>query len=258
LISPVPRALNTLRPALENKRDAFNEGLPAAGFELVQDLRRPEPGDVLVVWNRQGGFHEQAREFERRGATVLVAENGYLGKRWRGEPWVALSIGHHAGAGEWRPGGSERWDSWGVELPPYRAGGEETLVFAQRGIGEPGIASPPGWAENARRRIRGGRIRQHPGKGEGVPLAIDLARARDCVTWNSGAALLALLEGVPVWCDFPQWFGAGACWPLSEYGRREPRRDDAARHATFRRLAWAMWTIDEIRSGEPIRRLAGV
>jgi hypothetical protein len=253
----VPRALNTLRPALEKKRDAISDGLAAAGLELVQDLRRPESGDVLVVWNRQNGFDEQAREFERRGATVLVAENGYLGKRWRDEPWVALALSHHAGAGQWLPGGPERWEGWGVELAPYRTGGDETVIFAQRGIGEPGVASHPSWAENARRRIRGGRIRLHPGKGEGVPLAIDLARARDCATWNSGAALLALLEGVPVWCDFPQWIGAGACWPLSEYGSREPRRDEAARLAMFRRLAWAIWTLDELRTGEPIARLVG-
>jgi hypothetical protein len=36
-------------------------------------------------------------------------------------------------------------------------------------------------------------------------------------------------------------------------GRTEARR--RARLAMFRRLAWAQWTLDEIKTGEPIRRL---
>lgn len=252
----MPRALNTLRASLHYRREAFDAGLQAVGFEVVTQLPRPERGDLLLLWNRYGGYAEQAAEFERRGGLVLVAENGYLGKHWRGAEWFALARGHHAGAGWWPDGGPGRWGGWGVELSPWRDGGTETLVLAQRGIGEPGVRSPAGWAEAARRRIGAGRIRQHPGNStQSVPLADDLAQARDVVTWNSGAALLALLAGVPVWCDWPQWVGAEACWPLSEFGKREPRRDDEARLGTFRRLAWSMWTLDEVRTGEPIRCL---
>lgn len=244
------RALNLLRPSLHYRRDAFDAGLRAAGYEVVDALTKPEPGDVVLAWNRTGGVGETAHHLERRGATVLVTENGYLGKHWRGGEWFALAVGHHAGAGKWPDGGPERWDSWGVELAPWKDG-TETVILGQRGIGEPGIKSPDNWAEGVRSTIGFGRIRPHPGQGEGIPLEVDLANAREVVTWASGAALQALTLGVPVWYRFPQWIGAKACRPLSEYGAEPPRMDDRDRLAMFRRLAWAMWTLDEIRSGEP-------
>lgn len=249
----MPRALNRLRAGIHYRREAFDDGLRAAGFKVVSNLPKPEKGDILCIWNRYGRFAAEAKEFERRGATVLVAENGYLGKGWLGGEWFSLTAGHHGGAGRWPDGGPERWDSWGVELAPWRTGGTETVIFGQRGIGEPGVRSPGGWADATRHKY-GGRIRPHPGTRPCVPLASDLKNARQALTWNSGAAVLALLMGIPVWCDYPKWIGAEAAKPLAKWPG-EPKRDDEARLSVFRRMAWAQWTLDEIRTGEPIRRL---
>lgn len=248
------RALNLLRLSLYYRRTCFDAGLKAAGFNVVQTLHDPKPGDVLLIWNRYAGFNELAAYFERSRAKVLVTENGHLGKDWKGGEWFSLALGHHAGAGQWADGGPARWDSWGVELKPWQDGPRTHLILGQRGIGEPGIASPDHWAETVQRRI-GGRIRKHPGvEKESVSLADDLAGTGNLVTWNSGAALKALMLGVAVWYDFPQWIGAEAARPLSEWGA-EPKRDDAARLSMFQRMAWAMWTLNEIRTGEPIERL---
>jgi hypothetical protein len=248
------RALNLLRPGLHYRREAFDAGLKAAGLQVVQSLRDPGPGDVLLIWNRYGNAEEHARHFESRGAAVIVAENGYLGKHWRGGDWFSLSGGHHAGAGVILDDGPERWDSWHVSMNPYRPGGAESVIFGQRGIGERGIKSPDRWAENVRART-GGRIRKHPGTGkESVPIEKDLASARECFTWNSAAALHALMMGVPVWCDFDRWIGMQACRPLREWPG-DPNRDESTRLQMFRRLAWSIWTLDEIRTGEPIGRL---
>ena len=188
---------------------------------------------------------------------MLVAENGYLGKDWRGGHWYSLAIGHHAGAGIWNEGSAARWDSWGVELLPWREGGRETLILGQRGIGEEGIASPTGWAERAQ-KLTGGRIRPHPGKlPPAISLERDLWKAREVVTWHSGAALSALIAGIPVWYDFEQWIGARAGLPLSQFGKVAARRDDADRLGMFRRLAWAMWEVEEISSGAAISHLMG-
>jgi hypothetical protein len=248
------RALNLLREAIHYRRAAFDEGLQAAGFRLVSNLAEPGPGDLLVIWNRYGGFHERALLFERAGADVLVVENGYLGKAWRAGEWFALALSHHAGAGRWVDGGPSRWDSWGIKLSPWRDGGSDTLILGQRGIGEPDIRSPDRWAESARRRF-GGRIRPHPESGvTSVPLLDDLASTGQVLTWNSSAALMALMAGIAVWHEFPCWIGGGAARPLSDWPG-EPRRDDEARLAMFRRLAWAIWTLDEVRTGVPIARL---
>lgn len=246
-------AWNMLRPQLSYRRESFSRGLQAAGYKVIYRIAKPEPSDVLLIWNRYGGFDDQARHFERAGARVLVAENAYLDLPGK---WFAVSLSHHNGPGQWPDGGPERWDLWGIELQPWRDVDEDVgpLILAQRGIGEPGLASPVGWAEATRKKI-GGRIRAHPGNGTPrVPLEQDLARASAVVTWGSSAALRALIYGVPVWYAMPGWIGAGAAKPLSEWGS-EPRRDDAARLAMFRRLAWAIASIDEVQSGEAFTRL---
>lgn len=246
------RALNLLRHSLHYRRECFNQGLREAGFEVVEALPDPGPGDVVLSWNRYGHGHEIARQFEARGARVLIVENGFLGKAWREQEWFSLAEGHHAGAGRWQDGGPSRWDGWGVDMAPFRQGGEETVILGQRGIGEPGVRSPDRWAESVQQQ-HGGRIRAHPGQGTAKPLAEDLASAKDVITWHSGAALQALLMGIPVWYGFPLWVGGRAGAPMAQIGKMEANRDDEARLAMFRRLAWAQWALDEIKTGEPIR-----
>lgn len=58
----------------------------------------------------------------------------------------------------------------------------------------------------------------------------------------SGAALQALLWGIPVASEMPDWIGA-------------QDNTDAGRLAMFRRLAWAQWTLEEISDGLPFRSL---
>lgn len=210
-------------------------------------ISNPDDCDVLVIWNRYGHFHEEAKRFERAGANVIIVENGWLGRSWLGEYWYAMARNHHAGAGTWNEGGPERWDSLNVDLAPWQAG-SAAVILGQRGIGEPGIASPRGWAESVQRRI-GGRIRAHPGnRAPIVPLVDDLKHAECVVTWASGAALTALLLGVPVWYEMPKWIGAPASRHISEWPGYN-KRDDDARLDCFRRLAWAQWRLPEIESG---------
>jgi hypothetical protein len=243
------RALNLLRSSLHYRKDAFNEGLRRAGYKVCE-VSDPKPGDLLVIWNRYGGHGETAGVWERRGAKVAVIENGWLGKGWTGGEWFAVSWGHH-GTG-WKVGGS-RWDSWNVSLKPWKVG-TETVILGQRGIGEPGIASPHQWAEITKSRC-GGRIRAHPGQGKATPLEDDLRGARCVLTWNSGAALSALAAGVPVFHDHPAWVGAASAKPLAAFlAGEEPLTDDDKRLSMFRNLAWGMWTLDEIRTGEPFIR----
>lgn len=250
----MPRALNLLRASLHYRKDGFDAGLKVAGYELVTRLDKPVPGDLLVCWNRYTGAAEVADNFERRGATVLVAENCPFGNDWRGGRWYSLAQSHVAMTGGLiSDGGPQRWDSWRVELAPWRTG-TETVILAQRSIGHSEVASPLQWAEKVRKRI-GGRIRAHPGgQAKSKPLAVDLEDAREVVTWSSAAAIQALALGVPVWYEHPKFVGSGAAMHLSKWGP-EPKRDDASRLGMFRRLAWGMWSLNEIKTGAPFARL---
>lgn len=229
----------------------FEAGLHAAGYSVHREIRDPKPGDVLVVWNRAGLHNTQAKRFEAAKATVLVAENGYLGSEWRGERWYALAKGHHNGRGRWPAGGPERWDSWGVKLAPMRTLCGETVVLAQRGIGEPSMRAPDRWADDAARRFRG-RIRRHPGAtGLGPTLEHDLRHTSVVVTWSSGAAIKAMLAGCWCWHGMPGWIAAPASTAI---GSHELLRADR-RLPMLQRLAWAQWSASEVCTALPWGRV---
>jgi hypothetical protein len=254
--SPSRRACVLTRDALHYRKSCFEHGLRVNGYAIKSYVSDPHSGDLLVIWNRSFRGQEDAERFERGGATVLVAENGLLGKGWLGGNWYSLALHEVAGAGgDFPDGGGSRWDGLGVSLAPWRTAGTETVILGQRGIGSRTVKSPPDWAEKTQARI-GGRVRKHPGKhNEGPPLADDLARAAAVVTWASSAALQALAMGVPVWHEHPAWVGRGASRRLQDWGEVPALRDDELRLALFRRLAWAMWRIEEIDSGAAFRHL---
>jgi hypothetical protein len=74
---------------------------------------------------------------------------------------------------------------------------------------------------------------------------------RAVVTYNSTVGLAALLAGIPVFCD-PSSFYAELCG-TSLAGLAAPRFPTIGRMTRFfSRLAYVMWTFDEIESGKPI------
>ncbi len=242
--------------AVHYRHEAFISGLRAVGFHTVDDIiLDPGPGDVLVIWNRYSWFNDEATRYEAAGATVLVAENGYLGNDFAGDRWYAISKTHHNGAGHFPQGSPLRWDSLGVELRPYRGTGREILVLPQRGIGPAGVRMPDSWTGDVAARLahRPYRIREHPGINACTPLEDDLRHAKAVITWGSGAALKALLLGIPCFHAFPQWIGAGASTPLDLADFDNPQQPD--RLPTFQRLAWAMWRLSEIADGTAFRHL---
>lgn len=249
------KAVNLLRKDLHYRRDAFDEGLKKAGYLLVNELHSPKPGDALLIWNRYDYGHELAKRYEQVGATVYVAENGYLGKDWAGGTYFALALSHHNGAGRWLAGPALRWDGYDVKLQPWRQPGGETVILPQRGIGEPGVRMEPYWLQEMQRRFPKARVRPHPGVNKTVkPLEDDLQNASQVVTWGSGAALKALILGIPVVYGLRSWIGALASTHLSESAVAVP----GDRLAMFRRLAWAQWTLEEIASGYPFLTLKGL
>lgn len=244
------RAFVQIRPQPHYRQDAFISGLKRCGCAVSMDWPREiSRRDVLVIWNRYDAWDALARQFEAVGATVLVAENGYMGVDWRGERWYAISRNWHNGRGTWSPGDSSRWDSLGFDLQAPKETSGPVLLLPQRGFGPPECAMPKDWIKQQTdlHRPFGVVVRPHPGNVPAeVPLEDDLKRAAYSVTHGSGAGIKALAMGYPVVGTWDGWIG---------YGAQGMKIDERARYQMFCNLAWAMWRVDEIASGEALRRL---
>lgn len=223
----MPTYANLLRSDLHYRRQAFGQGLQAAGFTETTEQKC----DVLLIWNRYGRFESVADAAERRGARVLIAENATWGNDFLGGRWYSIWPRFHNRADNIRDGGPERWDELGASLEDWRPEGGESVGLMQRGIGPRG--TPRNWIPPGCTRVRG-----HPGTRPCIPLEQDLAKASEVRTWGSGAAVKALMQGIRVRSYMPNWCG-------------EQDNTDEGRLTMFRRLAWAQWTLPEIEQGAP-------
>ena len=215
-----------------------------------------------MIWTRHEGRHgSQAAAYDAAGARVLVVENGYLNKSPFRRQDYAIAVDDHNGAGRWFTGGPERWRKLGVEVAPWRQVGEHVIVREQRGIGSKLMASPPAWHETTLKRLAGITdrrlvLRTHPGlKDPERPLLEDLAGAHAVVTWGSSLGCRATVLGVPVFYEAPHHVLEGVLNRGLENIEAPLKRD---RLPALERMAWAMWSVDEIAGGEPFDYLLGI
>lgn len=250
------RASILFRAGRHYRADAFARGLVRHGYTVsTGHHRHPRETDLLVVWNRTMVSDRAAATYERAGARVVVAENGYL-DRLAGEKHYALALGHHNGVGRWFVGDEPRFR---IENEPLRElGPGPVLVLPQRGIGEKGVAMPPAWPRTIVERLKGmGRpviVRKHPGHGRirQSPLESDLERAACVVTWGSGAGIKAIRAGVPTFYELDGWIGGCAATRLAD---SMDRCDIPDRGELWRRVSWGQWALVDIESGEAFDRL---
>lgn len=259
----MPTAYNLIPPRFEDGRHkAVSAGLQACGYladhAFSARASRLFSNDVVVTWNAHTAMAaEGLRLAEAAGAAAIVAEEAYTRRLWP-EKHFALALDGHNGSGRWFPGGAGRWTKMGIALKPWRKDGKHILVCAARGMGAPAMREPRGWADDVVRRLaqataRPVRLRRHPGKRYADrPLEDDLAGAWAVVVWASNCATHALVAGIPVFFEAPHIITAGA----AERGiKRIERPAYPERLPVFERLAWAQWTMDEIRAGGPFQHL---
>jgi len=247
------RAVINLKDSLHYRRDAFEKGLIANGYKIVKDIVNPAKEDLIVVWNRFGYSDTLAKQFETNGAKVLVAENGYMGKEFQGYKWFAVSRTHHNGAGKWPSSNGQRWLKYGFEIKPYRDCGSEFVALPQRGIGPQGVAMPRDWDLRLPVKCR---VRRHPGVHDCIPLMEDLKNAKAVITWASGAAIKAMAEGIPVFYELENWIAKDGATHIKKADFANPQKPD--REKAFENIFDAMWTLDEIESGEAISKLCAL
>lgn len=223
---------------LQKRQSVIEKGLKRHGFEVVNHLplsgEKISPSDILLTWNRIGAADKIASQFQARGQHVLVMENASFGNDFNGGSWYHIARNYHNTSGCFQPFGADRWNSLNIPLMPFRSNGE-VVILPQRGIGSPPVAMPKNWGKLAHRKY-GGRIRNHPGQRVARPLDDDLSNAGKVITWGSGAAIKALMMGIPVMSEMPNWIA-------------EQDNTVEGRLKMFQRLIWAQWTLKEIASG---------
>jgi hypothetical protein len=213
-----------------------------------------------VSWNRYGHYDAWCREVEVAGGKSIIAENGYLGRDEEGRQMYALALSGHNGSGTFPVGGPERWAKLVIRIQPWRRG-NKIVIRGQRGIGTREMASPPHWhtemaAKLAKMTRRPLQVVPHPGEGAERCTAHEdyLQDAHALVIWSSSVGVKALVMGVPVFRCAPHWICEGAA-EAGVDAIESPKRDDDARLQALERMAWAQWSLAEIESGEPFRRL---
>ena len=246
----MPCANVLLHSSAYYRKHVYSEGLKACGYTIIEKHdHQPNEDDVLLIWNRSKNREAIAKRYEQAGAKIFVTENGYVGNT------KALAMNHHSGAGQWYVGPEDRWTPLGIELKPWREKGEEILIVPQRSIGAPGVAMPRGWEDRMflqlkKKTDRPIRIRKHPGKDRlAKPIEDDFDNVWAVVTWASGGGIKAIIAGIPVFHQLDNWIGAPAATTVLDI--EKPWMGD--RMPMLKRLAWAQWTWDEIRSGEAFR-----
>ena len=255
-------AINSLRMEPHYRRAAFDTGLRRLGYKLAAPGARPsDRHDLLLVWNLSQPNEAQALDWESAGGTVLVCENGYIGKDEQGRQLYAISVHGHNGSG-WYPVGiiDGRFERLGIELQPWRGDEGYILVCGQRGIGSRQMASPPGWEDRVARSLKGMghgdfKLRRHPGRfTPETTLEDDLAGARLCLVWASASGVKALTQGVPVVYCAPHWVCADAATRGLET-LATPLKSDALRRIAMHRMSYGQWSVAEIEAGEPFARI---
>jgi hypothetical protein len=254
--------------------DAIEHGLRQQGHDIVTDNE-----DVAVIWSVlwSGRMRQNKLIYEKcqqQGKPILIVEVGNLK---RGETW-RISLDHINNLGKFANENNLdvlRPEKLGVKLHPISTTRRGEILIAcqhQESLQWQGMPAMKDWVadtiekikQHTHRRIR---VRYHPRsafpfKQSGVEIerptripdtydSFDIFYNYHCViNHNSGPAVQAAINGVPVLCDSSS-LAADLSIKWSELD--SPYVPDRA--AWFLKLCHTEWTIDEIRQGTPISRL---
>ena len=275
---------------------ALSDGMNDLGVE--HSLRRTrdfdgEIADVAIVNGWTKSFISRGGQKNRNpviaaqaaaGKPAWCLERGFLLDR---EEWSALSIGGFCAGGDFRAEGmpSDRWDALGIELQPWRTGGEYVLLCAQvPWDAQVDDGNHLEWLENTVREIRANTdrpilFRPHPkayrhgdpyrslpgdpwremgvrfedrSKPPTTTFEQDLKGAHAVVCYNSNVAVLSTIAGVPVFTGAPCLADPIACSDLSyiEHGGCNVFMAGHREQWSWN-LAYRQWNLSEFREAKP-------
>ena len=220
--------------------------------------------DLLSAWG-----YRRSREMlvqKKSGRRTLIMERAYLGDRFS---WTSLGYDGLNGTADFcnKDVPDDRAQMW--SLDDWRQGGDYALVIGQvHGDKSLDGININGWVSRTLKAAVSKykrvvyrphplqRVRQNPSIPSGVEIdrseTIDdaLSGAICCITYSSNSGVNAVAAGVPVVSE-------GKCSMVADISSRSvldplimPDRSD-----WLRRIAYAQWTPEELRSGEAWRHL---
>ena len=254
--------------------DALEKGIRSHGHEIVNDNE-----DVAVIWSvlwagRMAGNQAVYNRCRQLGIPVLIVEVGNLVRNvtWR------ISLNHINGLGEFANIENldiTRPEKLGVSLKALKENRRHEILIAcqhQASLQWQGQTPMAKWVQDMVFKIRQSSprkivIRPHPrspfyvdtpGATMERPVRIpgsydsfDIDYNFHCViNYNSGPAVQAVIEGVPVICD-----SSSLAYPVSDKLENIENISMPDRSEWFLRLCHTEWTVDEIAQGIPIQRI---
>jgi len=252
--------------------NALAEGIP--GAKIIPLEYGYSPSDIAVVF---GVGKRQVPASHARGAIIyehryrtrkpiVILERGFVR---RGE-YYGVALDGLNGLGYFGNENSppDRWEKLDYEIKPWKDGGDYVLVCGQ----VPWDASVQHvdhvhWCRETVERIKGLEIpvkfRPHPLVRGKVNFMLDesestweqdLAGARAVVTFNSTSGALAVLDGIPIFAADP----GSIAYPIAnkELTRESLENPDRPNREQWAYdLAYAQWTAEEMKTGEPWERI---
>jgi hypothetical protein len=256
---------------------AFYQGVDLSTGNTVQllDVHKPLPCDVAVVFGIRKEKvpisyprGEVIRRQREAGKPVVVLETGYVKRGDGPEAYYAAGLNGLNGRADFRNKGraSDRWDQLGVSLTPWSQHGIHILVCGQ----VPWDASVQhidycGWVRQTIAKLNAYTsrhivFRPHPMAANfnfgplhgaqisppGRPFEEDLRGCHTVVTFNSNAAVDAVIAGIPAIAMDP----GSMAWDVTEHDLSriefpiKPDRDQWAAN-----LAYSQWTQQEMAQG---------
>lgn len=254
--------------------DAFEKGLRSLGHEIVTDNE-----DISVIWSvlwsgRMAGNQKVYERCKKLNRPIIIIEIGNLkrGKTWR------ISLDHINSLGEFANNtqlDNNRPNILGINLKPLQQDRKKEILICtqhEKSLQWSGMPTITRWIDSTIKSIRSYSarniiVRPHPrspvnlripGIVVEVPRRIpntyddfDIDYNYHCVVnYNSGPAVQAAINGVPVLCDSSSLAGELS---IKVENIEDPVLPD--REEWFLKLCHTEWTIKEIEQGQPLLRL---
>jgi hypothetical protein len=256
--------------------EAFEHGLKQLGLEYRS---HDVTSDVAVIWSqvwagRMQGNQQVWQYFRNNRRPVVVLEVGLLD---RGKTWK-VGVNGTGNTAYWgQEQDASRVDQLGLALKPWRSTGSNIVIAAQRSDSEQWHEQPDAatWVANTIKQVQAHSnrpiiLRTHPRQRVVPPLGCTyqvpqkLANSYDdfdfdqclqdawaVINWNSGPGVQAAIAGVPVFVGASSLAAPVGNQDLSQI--EKPVRPDRANWLVD--VAHTEWSVEEIATGYPIKRL---